>query len=86
MMRCECGVGNKVPPGSTWDSIPCPRCGRDNPVPKAQKSGDSQRYQRTGPGWQSFRCACGGSVNLSPAFQGTETECPKCGQLIQIDR
>jgi hypothetical protein len=55
-------------------------------VPKAQKSGDSQRYQRTGPGWQSFRCACGGSVNLSPAFQGTETECPKCGQLIQIDR
>jgi heat shock protein HtpX len=86
MMRCECGVGIKVPPGSTWDSIPCPRCGRDNPVPKAQKSGDSQRYQRTGPGWQSFRCACGGSVNLSPAFQGTETECPKCGQLIQIDR
>ncbi|HZE96385.1 MAG TPA: M48 family metallopeptidase [Planctomycetota bacterium] len=33
MMRCECGVGIKVPPGSTWPSIPCPRCGRDNPVP-----------------------------------------------------
>src|SRR5262249_4529568 len=34
MMRCECGVGIKVPPGSTWTTIPCPRCGRENPVPK----------------------------------------------------
>jgi heat shock protein HtpX len=83
-MRCPCGVGIKVPPGSTWDSIPCPRCGRDNPVPKATKSGESQRYQRTGPGWQSFRCTCGGSVNLSPAFKGSDADCPKCGQKIQI--
>ncbi len=83
-MRCPCGVGIKVPPGSTWDSIPCPRCGRDNPVPTTTKSGESQRYQRTGPGWQSFRCACGGSVNLSPAFKGSDAACPKCGQMIQI--
>jgi len=83
-MRCPCGVGIKVPPGSTWDSIPCPRCGRDNPVPKAVRSGESQRYQRQGPGWQSFRCACGASVNLSPAFEGHETACPKCGQRIEI--
>jgi heat shock protein HtpX len=33
IMKCECGVGIKVPPGSKWTSIPCPRCGRDNPVP-----------------------------------------------------
>ena len=33
MMQCPCGVGIKVPPGSTWASIPCPRCGRENPVP-----------------------------------------------------
>ncbi len=83
-MRCPCGVGIKVPPGSTWDSIPCPRCGRDNPIPKATRSGESQRYQRTGPGWQSFRCACGASVNLSPAFAGKDAACPKCGELIQI--
>lgn len=35
IMKCACGVGIKVPPGSRWTSIPCPRCGRDNPVPKA---------------------------------------------------
>jgi heat shock protein HtpX len=35
MMRCECGVGIKVPPGTTWSSIPCPRCGRENPLPDA---------------------------------------------------
>src|SRR5579859_80879 len=26
LMKCACGVGIKVPPGSTWTSIPCPRC------------------------------------------------------------
>jgi heat shock protein HtpX len=35
-MTCSCGVGIKVPPGSTWETIPCPRCGRENPVPKAE--------------------------------------------------
>jgi len=34
IMKCACGVGIKVPPGSTWTSIPCPRCGADNPVPR----------------------------------------------------
>ena len=33
-LTCECGVGIKIPPGSTWTSIPCPRCGRDNEVPR----------------------------------------------------
>src|SRR5579864_7021230 len=34
LMKCACGVGIKVPPGSTWTSIPCPRCGTENPVPR----------------------------------------------------
>jgi len=83
-MRCPCGVGIKVPPGSTWDSIPCPRCGRDNPVPKAVRSGESQRYERQGEGWVSFRCDCGGTINLSPDFRGGDATCPKCGQHIAI--
>src|SRR6185503_2622648 len=28
LLTWACGVGIKVPPGSTWSSIPCPRCGR----------------------------------------------------------
>ncbi|MBV8879378.1 MAG: M48 family metalloprotease, partial [Planctomycetaceae bacterium] len=39
LMKCACGVGIKVPPGSRWDSIPCPRCGRDNPVPRINQPG-----------------------------------------------
>ncbi len=31
---CECGVNIKVPPNFTGDSVPCPRCGRENPVPR----------------------------------------------------
>jgi heat shock protein HtpX len=34
LMTCPCGVGIKVPPGSSWTTIPCPRCGRENPVPR----------------------------------------------------
>lgn len=34
-MQCACGVGIKIPPGSAWTSVPCPRCGRDNPVSPA---------------------------------------------------
>lgn len=83
-MRCPCGVGIKVPPGSTWNSIPCPRCGRDNPVPRTTRAGESQRYRRQGGGWQSFRCACGGSINLSPSFEAREATCPKCGQKIEV--
>jgi heat shock protein HtpX len=33
LMTCPCGVGIKVPPGAPWTTIPCPRCGRENPVP-----------------------------------------------------
>jgi len=35
MMQCPCGVGIKVPPGAPWTTIPCPRCGRENPVPRS---------------------------------------------------
>jgi heat shock protein HtpX len=87
VMTCACGVGIKVPPGSPWTTIPCPRCGRDNPVPKAAEPaapGDPIVFQRQGKGWESFRCPCGASVNLSPAFQGSSTSCTKCGRTISF--
>jgi heat shock protein HtpX len=87
LMTCACGVGIKVPPGSPWTSIPCPRCGRENPVPKANEPahpGDPIVHRRQGKGWESFQCSCGASVNLSPAFQGTSTTCARCGRTITI--
>jgi heat shock protein HtpX len=87
MMQCPCGVGIKVPPGSSWTSIPCPRCGRDNPVPKAQaaeKTDGPLTFRRQGKGWQSFQCSCGASINLSPAFAAKTQSCSRCGRTIEI--
>ena len=87
MMRCPCGVGIKVPSGSTWDSIPCPRCGRNNPVPKAQAAGTPEeplRFKRQGKGWESFQCSCGTAVQLSPSFEATHIACSRCNRKIEI--
>jgi heat shock protein HtpX len=87
VMQCACGVGIKVPPGARWTSIPCPRCGRDNPVPKADPAagpGGPAVYRRQGKGWESFQCPCGATINLSPAFQATSKTCDRCHTAIAI--
>jgi len=87
VMTCACGVGIKVPPGSPWTSIPCPRCGRDNPVPRASdpaNPGEPIVFRRQGTGWQSFQCSCGATINLSPAFEGTSKSCDRCGRTLTI--
>lgn len=87
VMTCPCGVGIKVPSSSPWTSIPCPRCGRDNPIPKAGEPanpGEPIVYRRQGKGWDSFQCACGASINLSPAFQAPSKTCERCHRTITI--
>jgi hypothetical protein len=92
MMTCPCGVGIKVPPGCTWDTIPCPRCGRENPIPKAAprpaSPGSAQppaiQYRRTGQGWESFKCECGYAIQLSPMFDQPTIRCNGCGRAIEI--
>lgn len=36
--------------------------------------------------WQSFRCACDRTINLSPNFQGSHVRCPGCGRTINVER
>jgi heat shock protein HtpX len=89
-MTCACGVSIRIPEGLNRASIPCPRCGADNRVPAASAPPTSSsgavplRFQRQGTGWQSFRCACGKSVHLSPAFSGTHATCEGCKRQIEI--
>ncbi len=88
MMRCACGVGIKVPPGVPWESIPCPRCGRENEVPRAippQAADQPFRYRRKGKGWESFQCPCGAGVNLSPSFEAPAIICSRCNRRIEIE-
>lgn len=87
LLQCPCGVGIKVPAGASWPVVPCPRCGRENAVPKAQAApqpGQPLRYQRKTRGWESFQCGCGASLQISPAFQGASMTCERCGRVIEV--
>ncbi len=88
---CACGVSIRTPEGLKRESIPCPRCGTENKVPTASAPAPAAsggalplRFQRQGTGWQSFRCACGRSVHLSPSFAGTHATCEGCQRRIEI--
>jgi len=41
-------------------------------------------YQRTGKGWESFRCRCGSPKQLAPSFNKSYFYCNKCGRKILI--
>jgi heat shock protein HtpX len=52
-------------------------------------AGMSQRheqlvYQRKAKGWESFRCACGRVLQISPAFAGSHLTCRNCGRKTLI--
>jgi heat shock protein HtpX len=87
-MACPCGVGIQVPAGLGRDAVRCPRCGRDNPVPRAREADPASEapleYRRTGAGWESFQCRCGHTVHLSPAFAAPLVPCPACGRKIRV--
>ena len=99
-VKCSCGLEISVPEGYEQDSIRCIRCGSEIPIPSADTSPPPPptpsapmppviplaplQYQRTGTGWESFRCACGSTVQLSPAFDASQIRCNKCGRTIQV--
>ncbi len=94
LIPCVCGVRIKVPPDSGRTSVPCPRCGRQHEVPQAKAGreqtgtkadgGEVLRYKRRGDGWESFRCACGRPMQISPALQVKSMRCRACKRKIEI--
>lgn len=43
------------------------------------------QFHRTNPNsWESFRCACGKTIQLSPAFAAPHLTCTSCGRTITI--
>jgi heat shock protein HtpX len=99
-LKCNCGLEISVPEGYEQDSIRCPRCSSILPIPAAASTPPPPpassapvppviplaplQYHRTGTGWESFRCACGSTVQLSPAFAAPQITCNKCGRTIQV--
>ncbi|MDP8246075.1 MAG: M48 family metallopeptidase [Candidatus Hinthialibacter antarcticus] len=86
-IACVCGMQLKIPQEYKKDQVACPRCGVAHEVPKAKPGAakQSQTYQRSGGGWQSFRCQCGKTVQLSPKFSGESINCQGCGDSIKIE-
>ncbi len=41
-------------------------------------------YVRKSDGWESFQCACGKNLQLSPAFKGSKIVCSSCGKSTTI--
>jgi len=96
-MHCACGVWIKVPQGSKRALVPCPRCGRDNVVPGVARPAETSpasvpagaehgplQYQRRTNGWESFRCDCGRTVQLSPGLATSRVRCRGCGREIAL--
>ncbi len=47
-------------------------------------AGPPYEYVRKGTGWESFSCACGNLLQLSPAFRGSVLTCRLCGRNTVI--
>ena len=91
LVSCACGVQIKVPPALRRPSIRCPRCQRDNPLPRAEPAAEPAaatgplRYRRSGKGWESFRCACERTIQLGPSLIASSVRCPGCSRTIALE-
>jgi heat shock protein HtpX len=62
------------------DALSAQQDGSDGPVQVHQQL----VYQRKGLGWESFRCACGRMLQISPAFASSHVTCRNCGRRTLI--
>ncbi len=93
-LNCSCGLTINVPENYDRHEIRCVRCGNMLPIPVAQEGAAPAPaapqnvaplvYQRTTQGWESFRCACGRTIQLSPAFAAPHIHCQACGRAIAV--
>ncbi len=97
---CACGMTMRVPEMFENDEVVCIRCGAKNPLPAAKERFASYlekaapppdgselpplHYARKSRAWESFRCDCGGTIQLSPTFSAPRTACPKCRRTIEV--
>jgi heat shock protein HtpX len=91
----RCGRENKVPTaelsaaGAVIGAVTAASGAAAGPggppsIPQAEPVGERYEYARKGTGWESFSCACGNTLQLSPAFRGTILSCKLCGRNTVI--
>ncbi|MBU0618351.1 MAG: M48 family metalloprotease, partial [Planctomycetes bacterium] len=81
----RCGRAHAVPAAelAALGAATAAAVGEDVPV-RQKGPPPPMRYRRQGEGWESFRCRCAHTVQLSPSFSATSLRCPKCRQQIEI--
>lgn len=93
-IACACGLSIGIPPGFARTEIACPRCGARHSVPRAlpeaAAAGEPPApaplvFRRRSAGWESFRCACGKTIPLSPAFSAPLVKCSSCRREIRVE-
>jgi heat shock protein HtpX len=94
-VRCNCGVELSVPENFQGSEVKCLRCGSALPLPvttpvrperppRPGETGEQLQYRRRNTGWESFRCTCGRTVQISPAFAAPRVRCTSCGREINV--
>jgi heat shock protein HtpX len=89
LIPCACGVRMKLPPEYDGDTVTCPRCGRERAlarveIPPTPEPQAPLVFRRTTEGWESFKCACGRTVQLGPGFNAPRVRCPGCDRSIAV--
>ncbi len=86
----KCGRENRVPAaelatvGAVVEAVTGAGSGHPSSTPQAEPVGERYEYARKGVGWESFSCACGNLLQLSPGFRGTVISCKLCGRNTVI--
>ncbi|MFQ5429691.1 MAG: M48 family metallopeptidase, partial [Phycisphaerae bacterium] len=94
LIPCACGMRIKIPSNLTLAHFNCPSCGREHVPSEADPSSEpgakrtpeppaaARVYRRKSDGWESFKCKCGGTIQLSPTFSARRVSCRKCGRHV----
>jgi heat shock protein HtpX len=88
-LKCpRCGREHTIPAAELAAVAAATAAGVGKDVPVRQKAPQPppppMRYRRKGEGWESFRCRCGHTVQLSPSLSASSVPCSKCRQRIEI--
>lgn len=85
-LECTCGLRIKAPAGLGKKEILCPKCTKSVAIPHAMETpaAPGPAFSRHHKGWESFLCACGKPLQLSPAFRAPHIQCPHCGKKVAI--
>ncbi len=82
----RCGTANQIPTAElTAAAAVLEGIGQQNAGGVGAVGAPAQLiFQRQSKGWESFKCSCGRTIQLSPAFDDDRIECPNCSKVTLV--